>query len=172
MTRKGRAYLETDRWRDSGWHEVRRGGVVVMHLRRLLQHDLDPITYLASSRPPERQWEQIHSVCMIRAVLPMFTITWCHVTAVGPSPFHNPTQKPPRSWYPILSPPLPATGPRTSKDLPPESAGEPWYHVHSFFYKNLVYKNIKASNGPKIKNILRTCKGFKSWEKNSAYNII
>ena len=25
-----------------------------------------------------------------------------------------------------------------------------------FFYKNLVYKNIKASKGPKIKNILRT----------------
>ena len=31
-----------------------------------------------------------------------------------------------------------------------------------FSYKNLVYKNIKASNGPKIKNILRTYKGFKS----------
>ena len=31
-----------------------------------------------------------------------------------------------------------------------------------FFYKNLVYKNIKVLNGPKIKNILRTCKGFKS----------
>ena len=30
-----------------------------------------------------------------------------------------------------------------------------------FFYKNLVYKNIKASNGPKIKNILRTYEGFK-----------
>jgi hypothetical protein len=34
--------------------------------------------------------------------------------------------------------------------------------VHFFFYKNLVYKNIKASNGPKIKNILRTYEGFKS----------
>ena len=29
-----------------------------------------------------------------------------------------------------------------------------------FYYKNLVYKNIKASNGPKIKNILRTFEGF------------
>ena len=29
------------------------------------------------------------------------------------------------------------------------------------FYKNLVYKNIKASNCPKIKNILRTYEGFK-----------
>ena len=34
--------------------------------------------------------------------------------------------------------------------------------IHFFFYKNLVYKNVKASNGPKIKNILRTYKGFKS----------
>ena len=33
------------------------------------------------------------------------------------------------------------------------------------FYKNLVYKNIKASNGPKIKNILRTYEGFKSLKK-------
>ena len=31
-----------------------------------------------------------------------------------------------------------------------------------FFYKNLVYKNIKASNSPKIKNILGTYEGFKS----------
>ena len=31
--------------------------------------------------------------------------------------------------------------------------------VH-FFFKNLVYKNIKASNGPKIKNILETYEGF------------
>ena len=29
-----------------------------------------------------------------------------------------------------------------------------------FLYKNLVYKNIKASNCPKIKNILRTYEGF------------
>ena len=41
-----------------------------------------------------------------------------------------------------------------------------------FFYKNLVYKNIKASNSLKIKNILRTYKGFKSWEKNFAYDEI
>ena len=34
--------------------------------------------------------------------------------------------------------------------------------LHFFFYKNLVYKNIKASYGPKIKNILRIYKGFKS----------
>ena len=38
-----------------------------------------------------------------------------------------------------------------------------------FFYKNLVYKNVKASNSPKIKNILRTYKGFKFWEKDFAY---
>ena len=31
---------------------------------------------------------------------------------------------------------------------------------YTFFYKNLVYKNIKASNSPKIKNILRTYEGF------------
>ena len=37
-----------------------------------------------------------------------------------------------------------------------------------FFYKNLVYKNTKASNGFKIKNILRTYEGFISWEKNFA----
>ena len=37
-----------------------------------------------------------------------------------------------------------------------------------FFYKNLVYKNIKASNGPKIKNILRKYKGFISGDKNFA----
>ena len=34
-----------------------------------------------------------------------------------------------------------------------------------FFYKNLVYKNIKASKCPKIKNILRTYEGFKFGEK-------
>ena len=37
--------------------------------------------------------------------------------------------------------------------------------LHFFFYKNPVYKNIKASNGPKIKNILRTYEGFNSCEK-------
>ena len=41
-----------------------------------------------------------------------------------------------------------------------------------FYYKNLVYKNTNASNSPKIKNILRTYKGFKSLEKNFAYNNI
>ena len=40
--------------------------------------------------------------------------------------------------------------------------------VHFFFLKNLVYKNIEASNSPKIKNILSSYKGFKSWEKNFA----
>ena len=34
--------------------------------------------------------------------------------------------------------------------------------IHFFFNKNLVYKNIKASNSLKIKNILRTYEGFKS----------
>ena len=38
--------------------------------------------------------------------------------------------------------------------------------VH-FFYKNLVYQNIKASNGLKIKNILRIYEGFKSRKKFS-----
>ena len=37
-----------------------------------------------------------------------------------------------------------------------------------FFNKNLVYKNIKASNGPKIKNILNTYEGFIFEEKNIA----
>ena len=37
--------------------------------------------------------------------------------------------------------------------------------IHSFFYKNLVYKNIKASNRPKIKNILSIYEGFISDEK-------
>ena len=41
-----------------------------------------------------------------------------------------------------------------------------------FFYKNIVNKNIQASNSPKIKNILRTYKGFKSWEKKFADNDI
>ena len=31
-----------------------------------------------------------------------------------------------------------------------------------FFYKNLVHKNIKALDGPKIKNNLRSYEGFKS----------
>ena len=35
----------------------------------------------------------------------------------------------------------------------------------ALFYKNLVYKNIKASNGPKIKDSLRTYEYFKSYEK-------
>ena len=35
-------------------------------------------------------------------------------------------------------------------------------NIHFFFYKNLVYKNIKALNGPKINNILRAYKDFKS----------
>ena len=48
----------------------------------------------------------------------------------------------------------------------PQKLGR-WFTLF-FFYKNLVYKNIKASNGPKIKNILRTYEGFKSWEKNFA----
>ena len=34
--------------------------------------------------------------------------------------------------------------------------------IHSFFYKNLVYKNIKASNSPKIKNTLKTYESSKS----------
>ena len=34
--------------------------------------------------------------------------------------------------------------------------------TYTFFYKNLIYKNIKASNCPKIKNISRTYEGFKS----------
>ena len=29
-----------------------------------------------------------------------------------------------------------------------------------FFYKNLVYKNIRLQNCPKFKNMLRTCQGF------------
>ena len=33
--------------------------------------------------------------------------------------------------------------------------------MYTFFYKNLVYKNIKASIGPKIKNILGTYHGLK-----------
>ena len=33
---------------------------------------------------------------------------------------------------------------------------------YNFFYKNLVYKNIKAWNGPNIRNILRTYEGFRS----------
>ena len=37
-----------------------------------------------------------------------------------------------------------------------------------FFYKNLVYKNIKASNGPNIKNILSSYQVFKYWVKNFA----
>ena len=35
----------------------------------------------------------------------------------------------------------------------------------ALFYKNLVYKNIKALNGSKIKNILRTYERFIFWEK-------
>ena len=44
--------------------------------------------------------------------------------------------------------------------------------IQFFFYKNIVNKNIQASNSPKIKNILRTYKGFKSWEKKFADNDI
>ena len=33
--------------------------------------------------------------------------------------------------------------------------------IHSFFYKNTLYKNIEAENGPKIKNNLRT-----GWPQN------
>ena len=28
------------------------------------------------------------------------------------------------------------------------------FDIHSFFYKNLVYKNIKVSKCPKIKNVV------------------
>ena len=42
-----------------------------------------------------------------------------------------------------------------------------------FFYKNLVYKNIKASKCLKIKNILRTHEAFKLKENFFAiYNIL
>ena len=37
---------------------------------------------------------------------------------------------------------------------------------YTFFYNNLVYKDIKASNGRKIKNILQMYEGFKLQEKN------
>ena len=43
---------------------------------------------------------------------------------------------------------------------------------YTFFYKNLVYKDIKASNSPKFKNISRTDECFKSWEKNFAWGNI
>ena len=58
--------------------------------------------------------------------------------------------------------PLCSTGPRSLRGRCP-APPQPKSHTTLFiFYKNLVYKNIKALNGPKIKNILRTYEGFKS----------
>ena len=51
----------------------------------------------------------------------------------------------------------------TITSTPISDSKQPWGLVSLFYvtdYMVLVYKNIKASNSPKIKNILRTYKGF------------
>ena len=40
-----------------------------------------------------------------------------------------------------------------------------------FFYKNILYKNIEAQNGPKVKNILRICWGSISFTNFSLLEL-